>query len=314
MTRADSEKKVVGIGIACLDQLILWSDTKAPVDGGRIVDCDMQGGGMAATALVAVTRLGGRAELWGAVGTDWTGDMIVQGLADEQVDTRHVKRMQGRRGPLAVVCVDQPTGDRYFSYWSGYLKPEEAIGSLESLSSAGCLLVDGTLCPTALPAAQEARRLGVPVVGDVGKINRDVRVLMQHMDYAIASESCAAALGTGDDYRKACEAIRAMGPQHVVLTLGDEGLVYLSGDGFGEMKAFAVDVVDTTGAGDVFHGAFCYGLVHGFALEKNLAFASATAAMKCRKLGGRAGIPSRDEVEQFLKDRQARSALREDCR
>ena len=314
MTRAASENKVVGIGIACLDQLILWSDTNVAVRGGRIVDCDMQGGGMAATALVAVTRLGGRAELWGAVGTDWIGDMIVRGLEEEQVDTRHVERMQGRRGPLAVVCVDQPTGERYFPYWSGHLKPEEAIGSLESLSSAGCLLVDGTLCPTALPAAQEARRLGVPVVGDVERIDRDVRALMQHMDYAIASEDCAAELGTGDDYRKACEVIQAMGPHHVVLTLGNEGLAYLSGDRFGEMKAFPVDVVDTTGAGDVFHGAFCYGLVHGFALEKNLTFASAAAAMKFRYLGGRAGIPGRNEVEQFLKDRQARSVLREDCR
>jgi len=305
MTCADSEKKVVGIGIACLDQLILWDDTNAPVATGRIADCDMQGGGMAATALAAVTRLGGRAELWGAVGTDWIADLILQGLREEHVDTRHVKRMEGRRGPLAVVCIDQPTGERYFPYWSGHLEPDEAIGSPGSLCSAGCLLVDGTLCSTALPAAQEARRLGVPVVGDIEKINRNTRALMRHMDYAIASEDCAAKLGTGDDYRKACEAIRAMGPRHVVLTLGDKGLVYLSGDRFGAMGAFPVDVVDTTGAGDVFHGAFCYGLVHGFALEKNLTFASAAAAMKCRRLGGRAGIPGRDEVEQFLRDRQA---------
>jgi sulfofructose kinase len=89
----------------------------------------------------------------------------------------------------------------------------------------------------------------------------------------------------------------------VVITLGEKGLVCLDGPRWIEMPAFAVEVVDTTGAGDTFHGAFCLGLVRGFSLEKNLAFASAAAALKCRALGGRAGIPRRREVVRFLKER-----------
>ena len=107
----------------------------------------------------------------------------------------------------------------------------------------------------------------------------------------------------GDDYRAACQAVRAMGPQHVVVTLGERGLVYLDDEDLAEMPAFEVEVVDTTGAGDVFHGAFCYGLVQGFPLVRNLQFASAVAAIKCGQLGGRAGIPGRDEAIRFLIER-----------
>ena len=299
----EKAKKVVGVGLATLDQLILWEDMQQPVAGNRIVDQDVQGGGMVGTAVVAVARLGAEAELWGAVGTDWAGDLILRGLTEEHVDVSQVTRAEGERGPLVIVCVDRPTGQRHFLYYHQVPEPDEPVGSLDRLRTAGCLLIDGTRHNSALRAVREANRLGVPVVGDVGAVDDAARELLAHMDYAIASEMCARRLGAGDDLRKACEMIRATGPPHVIITLGEAGLVWLDRDRFGRMGAFEVDVVDTTGAGDVFHGAFCYGLVKGFPLERNLAFASATAAMKCRKLGGRAGIPRRDEVEQFLAER-----------
>jgi len=88
-----------------------------------------------------------------------------------------------------------------------------------------------------------------------------------------------------------------------VITLGSRGLVGLSDDRFIQMDAFPVEVVDTCGAGDTFHGAYCYGLVRGFSFEQNLAFSSAAAALKCRRMGGRAGIPNEAEVTAFLKSR-----------
>lgn len=303
-------KKVVGIGTICLDELLLWRDAKAPVAGNRIVARDVQGGGMIATALVAVARLGGAAECWGAVGTDWMADMIVEGLERERVDTSQIRRIDGAVGPLAVVCIDGPTGERDFPYWTGMPEPGGPVGALDRLSDAGCLLVDGKLIETALPAAKEARRLGVPVVGDIEAMNDNTRALMEHIDYAIASEDCARGLGAGDDLRSACGMIRAMGPRCVVITLGARGLACLDADDFREMPAFEVDVVDTTGAGDVFHGAFCYGLVAGLELNDNLRLASAAAAMKCRRLGGRAGIPTREEVDRFLEEHEVRGNTR----
>ena len=324
MATAPQAKRVIGVGMACLDQLMLWQDLGAPVGRNRLVACDMQGGGIAATALVAVARLGGRAEMWAAVGDDWIGDLILRGLDEEKVDTRRVERVKGRRGPLMIVCVDQPTGERCFFHATGHCHAGHAIGDLRRLKGAGCLLIDGTRPESDLRAARAARRLGVPVVADVGWMGERTPTILKYVDYAILSESCAWSILNGPEkvstrcatagltgraaecpegrlWRAACRAVRAMGPACVVITLGAKGLVYLDGDRFGRMKAFRVKVVDTTGAGDVFHGAFCYGLVAGFALEQNLRFASAAAAMKCRHIGGRAGIPTRREVMQFLK-------------
>jgi sugar/nucleoside kinase (ribokinase family) len=202
-----------------------------------------------------------------------------------------------------VVCVDRPTGQRHFLYGAGFPGPGGPIGSLDSLKAAGCLLVDGTHHASAVRAAREAQRLGAPVVADLGGIGENTAALLAHVTYAIISDGCARQLAGVGDYLAACRAVRAMGPQHVVVTRGERGLVYLDDGDLADMPAFEVEVVDTTGAGDVFHGAFAYGLVQGLALVRNLQFASAAAAMKCRQLGGRAGIPGRDEVVGFLVER-----------
>jgi len=303
MDQATPPKKVIGLGLGVLDQLLLWRDMKAAVRENKVVDFSTQGGGMTATALVAVTRLGGAAEFWGTVGTDWMGDQILQGLAEEGVSTSQVQRIEGARGPMVLVCVDEPTGERQFLYSVGFRAAEPPIGDLGRLADAGCLLVDGTHPASALRAAEEACRLGVPVVADVGWISDETRPLLAHVDYAIASEACGRGLAAGDDFRAACERLRALGPPNAVITLGARGLVALSGDQFLRLDAFPVEVADTTGAGDVFHGAFCFGLLRGLPIEKNLVFSSAVAALKCRRLGGRAGIPRLDEATQFLRER-----------
>ena len=240
---------------------------------------------------------------WGAVGDDWMGRMILDGFRAESVDTRHVVVVPGGRGPMVVVCVDHPTGQRQFLYWTGFPEPDDPIGSLESLETAGCVLVDGSHHRSTLRAARQAQRLGVPVVADLGGVGDKTAALLAHVDYAIVSELCARRVADGDDHLAACLAIRSMGPRHVVVTLGEKGLVYLDGEKLAEMPAFPVEVVDTTGAGDTFHGAFCCGLVEGFPYLKNLQFSSAAAALKCGQLGGRAGIPGRDEVVRFLTQR-----------
>jgi len=302
MARRALPKKVIGLGMACLDQILLWQNARVAVRKNRLVVCDWQGGGPAGTALVTVARLGGRAELWAAVGTDWIGDLILDGLAAEKVDTSQVERIKGARGPHMIVCVDQPTGERHFFHATGRTDVKRPIGDLRRLRDAGCLLIDGTRPRSDLRAAREARRLSVPVVADLGWWNEATPAILRHVDYAILSESCARSLGTGADWRAACRKVREMGPACVVVTLGAKGLVYLEDGRFRRLPGFRVAAVDTTGAGDVFHGAFCWGLVEGTRLAENLLFASAAAAMKCRHVGGRAGIPRRREVIRFLKE------------
>ena len=298
---AKADKRVIGVGLACLDQLLIWEDTSSPVESNKIMASDLQGGGMAATAMVAVSRLGGSAELWTAIGDDWVGDQILQALESEDVGTRYVIRIQGGRSLFIVVCVDQRTGERHFKPTASRDKFEGEVGDFGLLPEAGCLLIDHALPDSELRAAKEARLHGVPVVSDTGRFGEWQSRILPYVDYAIVSEKGAKSLD--DDPRKACEAIREMGAGCAVVTLGEKGLVYQDGDTRGELPAFDVEVVDTTGAGDVFHGAFCYGLVQGFSLAENLRFSSATSALKCQRLGGRAGIPTREQVDVFLKER-----------
>ena len=148
--------KVIGVGMSTLDMLILWEDTARPVAENRILDCKWEGGGPVATALVAAARLGADAEYWGAVGSDWMADLILEGLADEGVDTGQVRRMAGKRGPLVVVCVDGATGERRFMHSIDLSYGEEQVGDLSRIGSAGCLLVDLCLPATALAAALQS--------------------------------------------------------------------------------------------------------------------------------------------------------------
>jgi sulfofructose kinase len=229
---------------------------------------------------------------------------VLDSLTAEGIDASHAHTIEGGRGPMVLVCVDGATGERHFLHAVGRLDPGTSVGSLEGLRDAGCVLVDGTLRESTTRWADEARRLGVPVVADSQwGTGEGLRDLLAHVDHAILGEGRALRQEVGEDYRRACQIVREMGPHHVVITLGARGLVSMEGEQFREMAAFPVEVVDTTGAGDVFHGAFCYGLVLGLSTEENLRFASATASLKCRRLGGRAGIPAFDEVVAFLRER-----------
>jgi len=298
------EGKVVGIGLATVDLLLLWDDMTEPVTEAVVRECELQGGGMVGTALAAVARLGGRAEFRGRVGADWIGDLVLRGLREEGVDVSRVQRTEGSRGPLVTVCVDGATGERHFKDFtsSGFGRGSKELA--EDLVDAGCLLVDGTLPAVATEGARRAQELGIPVVADMGGgVHDNQHSLMAAVDHAIFDERCIGRLAPEGGPRAACETAQRMGPRHVAMTRGERGVVSLDGETYRELDAFKVDVVDTTGAGDVFHGAFCYGLLAGYDVETNLVFSSAVAAIKCTRLGGRAGIPRMAEVRAFLRDR-----------
>ena len=300
----DRRDTVIGVGFACVDHLIAWRSVRESVADNAVVQYDMQGGGMTATGMVAVARLGGRAEFWGAAGEGPMGDFLVSGLEGEGVDISQVVRVPGQDGPVYLVCVDAGTGDRLFYRGKGIAAPTDPFGDLSRVARAGSVLVDGGHLATAVNVVERARAMGVPVVGDVGETDGSMSHLLGLLDYAIASEMCAQGLGVGEDYEAACRALHDMGARTAVVTLGERGLIAFDGRRCIRKPAYDVDVLDTTGAGDTFHGAFCLGLVRGLSLEANLAFASATAAIACTRLGGRAGLPSLDQVGAFLAQRE----------
>lgn len=298
--------ELVGLGLATLDHLVVVDDFDRPAGSLRVKAFDIQGGGMTATALVAASRLGLRTELLGVVGSGRIGDWILAGLREEGVGVERMRRHEGADGPLVLVFVDGRTGERRFQ--SGMWFDSEGPLPLDphALDGASCLLVDGIWPVAAAEAAREARSRGAKVVADLSGVEGRAQEVARNADFLIVDEGCARRVAGCDDPALACRKLVEEGPEVAVATLGARGCVWATRSGEeGRLGAFRVDVVDTTGAGDCFHGAFCVGVVRGWGLERTIKFASAAAALKCRRLGGRSGLPRLAEVEAFMREARA---------
>ena len=294
---------LIGFGLATLDHLMLVESFSQTAGEMRVKDFSVQGGGLVGSALVAASRLGVKTELWTTLGSGRIGEWIMAGLGEEGVGLSRVRRTDEGDGPLILVFVDGRTGERRFQGGAWPKAKDPYPLELDRLDAARCLLVDGSRPDEAPIAARHAREAGVPVVADLSGVDGRQRAIAENVDYLVVDENCARRAAGAGDWESACGALMELGPRAVVLTLGAEGCVYADGSGIRSRPAFEVDVVDTTGAGDCFHGAFCAGLIKGLDLEGTVELASAAASINCRSLGGRAGLPTTDEVEAFLKER-----------
>ncbi len=295
--------ELISIGLSVMDYLFLCDELPRGRFGGAS-DHLVQGGGLAATAAVAMARLGGKVEMWSRVGDDLQGRFILEQFQAEGVDTSQVRVCPGGRSPACGVTVDRSNGERYFTYFPGRgLDPSAEGLDLDRIGRAKAVLVDCSWPEAQIAAARRARECGVPVCADVGGVGERVRELLRHVDYPIYSQACAqhhGGTGTAEgDLRRLAE----LGGKAPMVTLGADGCIWLEGGNVRRLPAFKVEVVDTTGCGDVFHGAFTFGLAQGWDVARNARFASAVAALKCRALGGRTGIPTRAEAEAFLRER-----------
>ena len=271
-------------------------------DKVRMVESLEQGGGPAATAAVAAARLGARTAFVGKVGDDARGENIVAEFRKEGVDVAFLLIEEGATSSTAFCWIEQNTGKRSIAWQTGSardLTPEEV--PLDLIRGAKVLHLDGHQIEAALAAAEEARQAGVAVSLDAGSYSERMECLMKSCQVVIASEVFAQGLIGRDDPEAAVREISRAGAEIAAITLGVRGCICLTAGGLLRKPAFPVDVVDTTGAGDVFHGAFCVGLAEGWPVEQALDLAGATAALKCMRLGGRTGIPQRDTVMGFLR-------------
>lgn len=292
---------VVGIGICTYDHLFRISGL--PVEGQRSkVDAyAIQGGGMVPTALVTLQRLGVDSSFVGITGDDKEGDHIRIGLEEEGVDTEGVITDPGTLSRVTLVLVDSRDGERTFIPRKGThrnLTPADLDSEL--ISRASALHLDDA-DPTALAAAQLAHEAGVPVFLDATWQNESMVDLLPLVDVAIAGERFAADWSSGATPKQVATDLVRAGARIGVVTLGSKGGVAVYSDlSVTKWSSFKINVVDTTGAGDSFHGAFIYGVLQKWGLEESLHFAAAVGAMNCLRLGGRTGLPSRDDVDQFL--------------
>ncbi|MEW6355812.1 MAG: PfkB family carbohydrate kinase [Planctomycetota bacterium] len=306
-----SHKKfdVVGVGCCAVDYLGILPRFPRMDEKLWMEEFTKQGGGMVGTALVAIARLGAKPCYVGRVGSDEFGRFVIESFDREGVDTSEIELVEGKSARVAFVFVDRQTGARTILIPTQNIPPVEAQHIRPDAIRAGKILLIDPLEPGAARAAEIAKEAGMPVVIDAEYHGDDPGRILDNCNYIIASEGFAQHYTGVDDPIKAARRMfeeQSKLSQHkvVVVTRGDRGSYTISADESFEIPAFKMDsIVDTTGCGDVFHGAYVYGVLQEWGLKRIAEFSSAVAAMKTRKLGGRAGIPTLAEVADFLRNR-----------
>ena len=261
----------------------------------KFISC---GGGPAANAAVTVSRLGLKSAFAGYLGNDFYGRRHLEELDRAAVNTDLVVRGDSPT-PLSAIFV-KPDGRRTVVNYKGETAPLPA----DSMDFSGwhprVILFDGHE-PEVSPALMKAiEGRGILTVLDAGSVHRGSLILLEQVDYAVVSQKFARECTGKKDPQQAAVKLSQYCPA-VVITLGEAGLVWKNADGSGSLPADSIDAVDTTGAGDAFHGAFAAGLACGKPWEELLTYAAAVAALCCTKYGARPSIPTAGDVGAFLK-------------
>jgi sulfofructose kinase len=295
---------VVCVGHAALD-LIYRVDalparpTKVPAQSLTI-----SGGGMAANAACAIVRLGGAARQVGAIGDDVFGDLVVAELQRYGVDVTHLERVGGASTSVSSIVVEA-SGERLIVNHRGSALDSTPPDVTPTLAGASAVLCDPRWPAASRAALVAARAWRIPSVLDADVADPAIlAALVPLADHVVFSEpGYARWSGHAAESPAALAALASLvGPDCVLaaVTLGERGILYATARGVARMPAFDVEAVETLGAGDVFHGAYALGLAEGAVIEDALRFASAAAAQKCRRAGGRAALPDRDAVRAYL--------------
>ncbi len=310
MTNRLSSALVVGSGHSTVDHLCVVH-RHPRLDGKQpLLRYETQPGGQVPTALVALRRWGMPVAYVGVFGDDPGGLLVRSALAREGVNLHASVVLRNQSQPVSVILVDRATGER--SVLAGPCGDPFRLPVVPSeiLKGARFLLLDAVDPWPAIESARRAKEFGVQVVLDVDQPTQAINELLALTDVLIASRDFFFRL-TGDDrIDKAVEKVARLGPWLVGATLGTGGAVARAEERTIFVPAYRVLALDTTGAGDLFHAGCIHGLLQGWPIEKTLRFAAASAALKCRKFGGRAGIPSLEEVRALMSDQAAEVSRR----
>jgi sulfofructose kinase len=295
-------KPVICVGHAALDYVYRIEAFPPTPTKVRSLEHIESGGGMAANAAATIARLGGAVELWSRTGADAAGARIRAFLQADGVDVTYVRAHEGARSSTSAVIVDG-RGDRLIIGERDHAMSMEASWlPLARIAEAAAVVTDLRWVEGTLAAFTAAREQGIPTIldADLGG-GGDLLEFLCLADYAIFSGPALETFIEGADDADRLARVLAMGVQHAGVTRGAKGYTWAgkAGDA-GHQPAFDLEVVDTTGAGDAFHGAFAWALAHGRPIPECARIAAAVSALKCRRLGARSGLPSHAELDSFL--------------
>ena len=297
--------EVIGIGSTVYDTLMVvpsypTEDTK--LEG---IETKVQGGGPCATALVAARKLGVSAAYLGTIGDDPFGKFMMDDLEHWGVDTQDVRRVPDSVSFHAVVLLNQETKSRT-CVWNRGTVPQPTVEDIdqEIVKHAKVLHLDGHMLEAAIATAKKCNELGVKVSHDAGGTYPGVENLMPYVDWLIPSEEFALKMtGAATAEEAAQKLYDTYHPELVALTQGVRGGILLDEKGMRRYESYKVEVKDSNGCGDTFHGAFVAAKIHGLDNDAACKYASAAAAVKCTRLGARYAMATDEECRAFLKER-----------
>ena len=297
---------VIGVGIACVDLNATVTSIPKIDENVMILDRRLQLGGTVSTALAAIQRLGLQTKYMGMFGDDEYGRLVIDGMRAEGIDMDSVRLLEDESSPFSFVMVDSMTGKRSIAHYPGceFTVSADCIDT-EAIRSARLLHVDiGTAAVFA--ACETAREAGVTISVEANVLYPGLEELLNGGDIFISSiEIIGELVGEDDPVSAGKKTMEKYDLGLVVVTIGAEGSVAVGPDEIVSSSGFEVKAVDTTGAGDVFHGAFLFGHLMGWRLVRTLRFANAAAAMMCTGQSGWDDIPAFDQVQEFLRERGA---------
>ncbi|MCK4840562.1 MAG: carbohydrate kinase [Methylococcales bacterium] len=290
------EVDVLCLGHACYD--LVFSVARHPETDEKIFADELLGcgGGPAANAAIAVSKLGKTAAFAGYLGQDLYGEMHHQELLQQQVDT-HLLIRGSSPTPLSTVLV-KPDGKRALINYKG--STQALLSNQIDFSSikAKAILFDGHEPNISLDLLALSKQAKVPIILDAGSLHEGTSRLWNQVDYLVASEKFACQFA--NNVHVALAKLAQQSP-NVVITLGDRGLIWQKGQETGKLPAYSIKAIDSTGAGDAFHGAFAAAIADDMDWISSLKYASAAGALCCTKIGARQGLPNQKEHAQLFR-------------
>ena len=300
---AAPRRRVIGLGLSVIDHLYVVERLDLAETRLRYVERCVQSGGMIGTALAQAAQLGCDAHVLSLHGEDAEGRFVRRALRAAGVKTGRILRSRDARTTVAVVLVAKRGGERRFLVPDRReLERRAPRFDLSLIERGSLLLVDGHFPEQALRAVKRARRVGATVIADFNRPRASSLALLPFVDHAIVPLEFGARRVGGDPVRL-LRRLAALTRGAPVVTLGARGGIYLEGGRVRRYRARRARVVDTTGAGDVFHGAFAAGLCHGLELAAALELAAHAAALNCTALGGAGRLMTRRELREHLSAR-----------
>ena len=295
--------QVIGLGLNAVDWIHVLP--RYPAHGGKvqIENIYKRGGGQVATACALCARYGLKVKYVGRVGDDEIGEFSLGDLQSEPMDVSCVDRVSGASSQFATILVDRPTGERTI-LWDRDSRLFYQDGELDRdwLVDGQLLHLDGHDQAASIQAARWAQESGMQVSLDIDKVQPGVEELLGLIDFLIPSLNFVQRFSGNEDWREGLRGLSRHTAGFVAVTRGSEGAAALWEGDIVEVPPIPVECVDTTGAGDVFHGAFVFALLENHNVDRCLRFANTAAALSCTRYGARGGIPSLEEVHSMMKD------------